>query len=162
MNNSDAAMPRLMMWDNTITDKQEMIMVLEAQAKDKVKKIYPYQPKPQYLILYAEIVSGSNGYKQRLILHLSPSRTGKMDDSLTKIKCFRKSVYAELKYEIIRSTCHNMVEEMNGHSLYFEEFRLNSKGENFSIIMILKGIYHAATSSIFDTQFQKLIDAWAN
>lgn len=163
--NSDASLPRIFDWDDTVKDEQEMIMLLEAHGKDKVRKIYPYQPKPQYLILYAEIYSGNNGYNHRLILHISPTRKVKMYDSLFQIKCFQKRVESEIIFDVVRTTCHQKAEVNSGNSLCFEEFQRNSKGDYISILQIIGGIYQTVSNCTSndqstDDQWQLLIDAW--
>ena len=164
-NNLDASLSRIFDWDDTIKDEHEMILLLEAHGKDKVRKIYPYQSKPQYLVLYVEIYMDKDVCKQRLILHLSPTRTVKMYESLYQINCFKKSVESEIIYEVIRCTCFRITEEKNGNSLYFEEFQRNLKGEYISILQIMGGIYQAVSNCTSndrntDSQWQQLIDSW--
>ena len=163
-NNLDASLSRIFDWDATIKDEHEMILLLEAHGKDKVRKIYPYQPKPQYLVLYVEIYMDKDVCKQRLILHLSPTRTVKMYDSLYQVKCFKKMVESEIIYEVIRCTCFRITEEKNGNSLYFEEFKRNSKGDYISIIQVIGSIYQTVTNCTSDdcstnAQWQLLIDS---
>jgi hypothetical protein len=164
--NSDLSLPRIMERDESI-DLDELITIIEYKAGDRVKKIYPYQPKPKFILLYAGTVFNHNGYAPSLILHLSPTRNQKMEESLALVKCFNICEEAESIYDIVRFTCYDIVIEKNGDTLYFEEFKLNSKGESCSILQIIIGIFQAVTSSISDksylySQLNQLKEVWEN
>jgi hypothetical protein len=164
---TDKSNSRIIEWDdNEPCTYDEMIEIMESMTADKVKRIYPFEPKAMYLNLYAEIYFENHQHKQRLILHLSSTRNIKTDRSLAKIKCFGKSIDAEQIYESIRLTYHSISEEENENTLYFEEFRPDSNGKYYSILMIMLGIYQIATqySSTTETPItpleQLILDSW--
>jgi hypothetical protein len=147
-------------------DEDELIMIIEAKARDRVKKIYPYQPQPKYLLLYAGF--HDQGDEPSLILHLSSIRIPQMEDySLSLVKCFGCYEEAESIYDIVRFTCHDIVKEVNNDTLYFDEFKLNSKGEPCSMLQIIIGIFQAVNSCISDkayvySQLNQLMEVWEN
>jgi hypothetical protein len=165
-NNTDLSLPRIMGRDDNI-DEDELIMIIEAKAGDRVKKIYPYQPKPKYILLYAGTVFHGTGYAPSLILHISPTRNQEMEDSLACVKCFGIFEEAEMIYDIVRFTCYDVATEVNGDTLYFEENKLNSKGEMCSIMQILIGIFQAVTSTVYEKSYlnshmSQLKEVWEN
>ncbi|MEI8045819.1 MAG: hypothetical protein WCI92_00465 [Bacteroidota bacterium] len=164
---TDKSNSRIIRWDdNEPCTYEEMVEIMESMTPDKVKKIYPYVPKPMYLNLYGEIYFDNQIYKQRLILHLSQKINIKTDRSLAKIKCFGKSDDTELIYESIRLTYHSVLDEENETTLYFEEFKTDNHGKPISILKILMGINQIAThySSTVETPTtpleQLLLDSW--
>ena len=164
---TDKSNSRIIEWDdNEPCTYEEMVEIMESMTPDKVKKIYPYVPKPMYLNLFAEIYFDNQIYKQRLILHLSEKVNIKTDRTLAKIKCFGKSNDAERIYESIRHIYNSISDEENGNTLYFEEFRPDSNGKYHSVLLIMLSIYQIATqySSFMVTAMtpleRLLLDSW--
>lgn len=163
---SDKTNSRIIEWDDEPTTYEEMVMILEVNTTDKVKRIYPYEPKPMFINLFAEIYVDDNLRKQRLVLHLNQNRNIKTDRSLAKIKCFGKLKDAEWIYQSIRITYSLIVDEEGLNTLYFEEFKQDKNGKYHSTLMTLLGIYQIAThySSEIETLTtpleQMLLDSW--
>ncbi len=165
--NTDGSNPRILDWDeDTVTDEEEIIMILEAQQTDKVKKISVYHPQPQHLTLYTEIIAKDKGFRQRLILRLSPDPDPEMEGEPVKIAGYGRSVNAELIFDSTRSSWYNIVEEADENTLYFEEFKRNARDECVSILLILESIL--LVFNLYDSNDseetpldQILNDAWA-
>jgi hypothetical protein len=67
----------------------------------------------------------------------------------------------------VRFTCYDVATEVNGDTLYFEENKLNSKGEMCSIMQILIGIFQAVTSTVYEKSYlnshmSQLKEVWEN
>jgi hypothetical protein len=167
VHNTSGLCRRVFDWDDdTVTDEDEIIEILEAGESDKVKRISVYEPEPQYLTLYTEITARGNGFRQRLILRLSPDPDPEMDGEPVKIADYGISVSSELIFDSVRSAWYNIVEEVNGNMLYFEEFKRNAKGECVPILLILEELL--LIFSLYDSEDveetpldQILNDAWA-
>lgn len=137
------------------------------KAGVRVKRILPYQPKPQYLIMYTGVIIDDAGYNESLVFHLTPFRTDKLGTNLAEVKCFGKFIEAENIYDIIRYTHHDVVKEINGDSLCFNEVTLDSKGDYCSILKVMIGIFQTITSNISEksylhAQIKELTEIWEN
>ena len=167
MHNTSGLCRRIVDWDeDTATDEDEIIEILEAGESDKVKSISVYSPEPQYLTLYTEITARGKGFRQRLILRLSHEPDPVMEGEPVKIADYGISVSSELIFDSVRSEWYNIVEEVNGNILYFEEFKRNAKGECVPILLILEGLL--LVFKLYDSEDceetpldQILNDAWA-
>jgi hypothetical protein len=89
-----------------------------------------------------------------------------MDGEPVKIADYGISVSSELIFDSVRSAWYNIVEEVNGNMLYFEEFKRNAKGECVPILLILEELL--LIFSLYDSEDveetpldQILNDAWA-
>ena len=160
-------LPRIMELDENI-ENAELKEIIEAKAENRVLNITDYTPKPQYLILYVGMSIKRHGFANTLFLCLTPTCTEKYGDSLAMLKNFGKHKECELIYDAIRRTLNNfIVNEEGDHTLYFEEFVRDCRGESVSILTILIGIFQSFTYHISDEDHvkamcQRLTETWEN
>lgn len=163
--NSDPTVPRLMEWHDSF-DKQEVIQIIQGKSGNKVKKICPYVPTPQYLILFVTSLSTFDGMHEYLVLRISPNRTIRSENPISELRCFGKFWEAESIYDYIRYTQHDVVREVK-NELFFEELEIDSRGELFSVVKGIMGIFQAVTACISDKtllhyQMNQLMEVWEN
>ena len=166
--NNDHDFPRIMPLDNTIENDDDLRDILQAKAKSKLISVTEFEPEPLYLILYVGVNIKRHGFKQTLILHLTKTCTEKYSCSLAMVKNFGKFTECEYIYDVIRCTLYEfIVKEEGQHTLYFEEFIANSKGEYISILQVLVGIFQCFAINIGDRErtkaaIQALTEVWEN
>ncbi|MEI6899636.1 MAG: hypothetical protein WCL00_07150 [Bacteroidota bacterium] len=160
--------PRIMELDPLIENNDELRMILEAKAKNRVVSITDFVPVEKYLLLYVGVDIGRGGFKDTLFLHLSPTCTEKYGESLALVKNFGKFIECEQIYDVIRCTLYEfIVREEGQHTMYFQEFVTNYKGEYLSILSVLIGIFQSFTYHVSDkdhrtAMFQRLTEVWEN
>jgi len=159
--------PRVMQLDQTI-DMAELVEIIEAKAKNHVISISEYEPTEKYLLLYVGMHIGKGEFKNTLFLHLSSSCTEKYGESLALLKNFGKFKECDLIYDAIRCTLYEfIVREEKQHTMYFQEFITNYKGEYLSILQVIIGIFQSFSYHITDkdhktAMFQRMTETWEN
>jgi len=155
--------PRLMEVDESTIFDEEFIQAIESCSKNKVSKVYFYEPKPQYLILSLTNLLRSGTSIPSLILTLSPTLTENDASANAVLKIFGLCPENELVFDSLRSNFEGCWEEQ-GDSLIFTETTENEEGEKFSFLQLLIGIItsyhiHAVENN---TQFHDLKIFWDN
>lgn len=164
----DYELPRLMILDEAIDNDEELHQIIQAKAKSKLVSVTKYQPKPQYLIIYVAEETNNRRTYPVLMLHLSHTCTEKYGKSIAMIKNFGRHLESEHIYDVIRWTMYEYILREEGeHTLYFREFIKNCKGEYFSILQLLLGIYTCFDFNIENKQYtkdmiQRLTEVWEN
>ena len=166
--NNNHDFPRIMPLDDTIENDSDLVDILQARAKSKLISVTEYEPEPKFLILYIGLNVKRHGFKRTLFLHLTESCTEKYDCSLAMLKNFGRFSECEYIYDVIRCTLYEfIVKEKGQHTLYFEEFIPNTKGEYISILQVLVGIFQCFAINIGDRErtkaaIQALTAVWEN
>jgi hypothetical protein len=142
---------------------EEFIQALESQTKNKVKRAYFYEPKPQYLILSLTNLLKHGNSNPALVLTLSPTLTENDDSAKAVLKIFGLCTENELVYDAVRSTAEGYWEETD-NTLIFSESSVNKEGEPFSFLKLLLDIITCCQLYAVEneTQFHELKMFWEN
>ena len=157
------AVPRFMEIDESTVFDEEFIRSIESCSRNKVAKVYYYEPKPQYLILSLTNLLKNGTSIPALILTLSPTLTVNDASANAVLKTFGLCQENELVYDAVRSTVEGYWEEKD-NSLIFSESSVNKEGEQFSFLQLLLGIItsYQLYAVENETQFHELKLFWEN
>jgi hypothetical protein len=155
--------PRLMEVDESTVFDEEFIRAIESSSKNKVAKVYFYEPKPQYLILSLTNFLKNGTSTPTLILTLSPTLIENAPCANAVLKIFGLCPENELVYDAVRSTVEGYWEEKD-NSLVFSESSVSKEGEQFSFLKLLLGIItsYQLYAVENETQFHELKLFWEN
>jgi|GEM_PF-4337020 hypothetical protein len=142
----DDSVPRLVGIpdDERVSIDKDFLKSIEAKTNNKILKAYPYDPKPQILIVAVGYLVGSRSYPApSLIVALRPIFDPVEFETLGILKslgCHNKN---EIIYEAVRTSWVGYWKESD-NTLFFEEYGVNPEQELISVLELLMNILSTA------------------